>query len=170
MKEREEVDINFVFRKPKSSDASGIYNLVKESKILDVNSEYLYALIGLHHVKTSAVIENNDKIIGFTSGYLTGNKNDILFIWQIAIDQSFRNKGLALKMLKEILSRQSSKKIKYLHLTISPSNNSSFRLFKALAMSLNSKIKKKQLFGKDLFSQGHEKEDLYIIGPINQIN
>ncbi len=165
MKE-EETDTNYIFRKPRSSDACGIYNLVRESKILYVNSEYLYALIGLHHAKTSSIIENNGKIIGFTSSYLTGTKFDILFIWQIAIDQNYRKKGLALRMLQEILSRKYSKKIKYLHLTISPSNTSSFKLFEALAKSLNYKIRKKRLFDKHLFSQGHEEEELYVIGPI----
>ncbi len=71
-------------------------------------------------------------------------------------------------MLTEIINNPSSKNIKYLHLTISPSNTSSLKLFETLAKSLDVKLKKQPLFGKDLFSQGHEEEDLYIIGPINQ--
>lgn len=164
---KDTVNNNFLYRRPIVSDAAQIYNLVKKSKILDVNSEYMYALLGLHFAKTSIVVECNNKIIGFVCAYLTGRENNILFIWQIAIDESYRKRGVALKALNKILRRNFVAGVKYLHLTISPSNISSLRLFETLAKNLNVKLKKRCIFDQGLFSQNHEREDLFIIGPIN---
>ncbi len=87
-------------RRPKPTDAPTIYNLVKRSQILDVNSEYCYALIGLHFDKTSIVATINNEVIAFVSGYLIGSENDTLFIWQVAVDQDYRKRGVALKMFR----------------------------------------------------------------------
>lgn len=154
------------FRSPTPQDAKAIHKLVEDSKVLDVNSKYCYALIGLHFSQTSIVATCEDKIIAFVSAYLPNNSTDSLFIWQIAVSKEFQKQGLALKMLEYLNKQEKLQNIRFLQQTISPSNKASLKLFTSLAKKLNCKIDKQSLFSKEIFGQDHEEEDLYIIGPI----
>lgn len=155
------------FRAPKPEDGKEIHSLVKKSKVLDVNSEYLYLLLGVHFSKTCVVACDGKKIIGFVSAYIMPDKSESLFVWQIAVDSDYRKRGIALKMLENLLKRPELQKIRQLELTISPSNISSQNLFKSLAAKLGLKISEESFLSSDFFNGDHEEENLFIIGPIN---
>jgi L-2,4-diaminobutyric acid acetyltransferase len=161
---------NILYRNPDLKDTKAIYNLVEESKILDVNSSYSYSLISLHFSKTSIVATHNDEIIGFASAYIPQLQSENLFIWQIAVNNNYRGQGIAKKMLLEIVKISQELGIKSLHLTISPSNKASQNLFKSLAKEIDAKIESSPLIGGNLLGDNHEAEDLYIISPISNIN
>lgn len=160
------------FRKPKKSDAKQIYNLVKSTKVLDVNSEYLYLLQSTHFSNTCCVaIENqqsNENVVGFVSGYVHPKYKDVYFLWQVGVDAKQKGKGLALKLIEEILNRDELSGIKYLYTTISPSNKASQRLFDKVAISLKTDIHSENYFEIEDFNVAHEEEVLYKIGPFNQ--
>ncbi|SFP93620.1 diaminobutyrate acetyltransferase [Hydrogenimonas thermophila] len=145
-----------------------MHKLVIKCESLDLNSQYSYMLICTHFKKTSIVCESKGKVIGFISAYILPDRQNTIFIWQVAVDSSYRGNGIALKMLSSILSRKELSDIKYIHATISPSNIASRNLFKKLALYLNTSIRVNKFLKKELFiNESHEEEELYQIGPIN---
>ena len=154
--------------KPKMEDAVKIYNLVKDTKVLDLNSEYLYLLQTTHFRDFCSIAISGDKLIGFVSGYMIPNENGILFIWQVAIDSDFRGNDLARRLILNII-KNNSLNIKYLHTTVSPSNKASLRVFEKVAQYYHTNISSHKYFEANNFSKIHEEEVLYKIGPINKI-
>lgn len=156
-------------REPVKSDGKNIFNLIKRCKPLDVNSEYLYLLQSTYFKDTCSVATlDNDDAIGFISGYLAPNEKNVLFIWQVAVDERARGKSVAKRLLHEILDRDFCKDVEYIHTTISPDNESSKRFFEKFAKNLDANIETSVLFDNEDFSEGHEKEVLFKIGPFNK--
>lgn len=154
--------------KPKKENAKDIFSLVKKTKVLDLNSEYLYLLQTTHFDEYCCIAIVEEKIVGFVSGYIHPKDKDIYFVWQVGVDASMRGQGLASKMILSILNRENLKDINYIETTISPSNNSSQRVFEKLTKELNVDLEKKVMFTIDDFCDGHEAEVLYKIGPIKK--
>jgi len=128
-------------------------------------------LVCTHYRQTSNLAEINGEIVGLVSGYCIPDLPqdiNIYFIWQVAVDERLRGKGVALRMLKNLLEREKHRDFAYIDTTISPSNIASQNLFKSLAKELNAPIQRQKLFDQTLFGKdAHEDEDLYRIGPIN---
>lgn len=55
--------------------------------------------------------------------------------------------------------------LQFINTTVSPSNNSSIRVFEKLTEELKTKIINKSFFEKEDFNNSHEEEVLYEIGP-----
>jgi len=157
--------IDILIRSPKKEDGKKIYKLVEESKVLDLNSEYLYLLQTTHFENTCSVAIHNDEVIGFVSGYILPQRDDTLFIWQVAVDGRFRGNDLAKKLLMNIIKRKENLNLQYINTTVSPSNSSSIRVFEKLTKELKTKIVNKSFFEKEDFTDAHEEEVLYEIGP-----
>lgn len=150
-------------RVPTKDDAKEIYNLVKDTNVLDVNSEYLYLLQTTHFKEYCCVATMDDSVVGFTSGYLIPDQQDTLFIWQVAVDSKARGNGLAGKMIVELLQRESLKDVQTIHTTISPSNSSSKRLFEKLSKQYGVSFENETMFKINDFNNAHEDEVLYKI-------
>ncbi len=157
--------LKIIIKKPGKYFSKSIFKLVKDTKILDVNSEYLYLLQTIHFRDTCSIAVINDEVVGFVSGYKIPESAETLFIWQMAVDEKVRGQGLAKKLMKNILTREENSDIKYIHTTVSPSNKSSVRAFEKLAEELNTGMKAMSFFEKDDFINQHEEEVLYEIGP-----
>ena len=153
-------------RKPKKEHSKQIFNLVKSCGNLDVNSEYLYLLQTTHFKETCSIAVCEDRVVGFVSGYRLPNMPEVLFIWQVAIDENFRGLGLANKLIANTLKRELNSSITKIHTTVSPDNKASIKMFTKLAEKLNTKIVKKKFFRKEDFINSHEEENLYEIGPL----
>lgn len=159
--------INILIRKPIKKDAPKIHKLVDESKVLDLNSEYLYLLQSTHFSSTCSVAIYEDKVIGFVSGYMIPNCENTLFIWQVAVDSEYRGNDLARRLIMNIVNRDELN-IKNIQTTVSPSNKSSLRVFEKTAFELNTQIKAEKFFEIDDFNNSHEEEVLYKIGPFKK--
>jgi len=157
-----------IFRKPRPQDGAAIWTLVKETGVLDVNSVYLYILLGRDFSDTSVLVEEDGAVVGFITGYIPPTRPDRLFIWQVGVAEAARGKGLAGRMIMDILRRQDSGQIRYLETTVSPSNQSSHRLFAKAAKQLDTELTIEAGFDETLFPGGnHEAEPAYLIGPFN---
>lgn len=116
---------------------------------------------------TSIVIERDHKIVGFVSGFVQPEAPDTLFIWQVAVDESERGKGLATEMLLQLYNRTKPQGIRYFEATVSPSNIPSQQLFLGLSEKLNAPCIVSECFSTDDFPEsGHEDEWIYRIGPL----
>lgn len=116
---------------------------------------------------TSIIVESDDKIVGFISGFIEPTASEKLFIWQVAVAKSERGKGLATLMLEQLLKCEACQQIDYLETTITPSNIPSQKLFHRLARDLSTEVHVSNCFtSNDFPEENHEDELLYLIGPI----
>ncbi|KKN06430.1 hypothetical protein LCGC14_1077280, partial [marine sediment metagenome] len=89
-----------------------------------------------------------------------------LFIWQVAVGEEARGKGLASRMLKNILNRTATKSVTFIETTITPDNKASWALFESLAKKLDAPLNSTVMFERDAhFAGEHETEMLVKIGP-----
>lgn len=153
------------FRKPVLNDGYGIYQLIKASPPLDLNSSYLYFLQASHFSDTCIVVEQDEAIIGFISAYYRPDKPQCLFVWQVAIAESARGRGLAKAMLLGLIKNQPSDSVMTeLACTISPSNKASQGLFSSFAKTHGLIMETSPFINEAHFGEdNHEAEDLYII-------
>ena len=108
-----------------------------------------------------------DDLVGFVSGYLIPGRPDTLFVWQVAISERVRGRGLATKLLKQLLARPVCSEATWLETTITASNTASWALFQGLADKLDADSKTNTLFDKTShFNGNHESEQLIRIGPL----
>lgn len=157
--------IDIIYSEPKANQGKDVCELVKNCPPLDVNSEYLYLLMCDHFANTSIVAKIDSKIVGFISAYMIPTKPDTVFIWQVAVDKKYRGNGISSKMIQGILKRPACKSAKFLEATVTPSNESSKKMFEAAAKHLNCDIATSPYYTEEYFSEGHEPEDLIRIGP-----
>jgi len=145
-----------------------MFRIVKESKVLDVNSSYSYLMWSKYFNKTSIIAESEDnEVIGFVSGFIQPDSPDTLFVWQVAVAKNHRSKGLATKLIEQLLNQLEKEKVNYLEATVTPSNIPSSNLFKGIAKKNNTNCTIFECFSEDQFPDpSHEPEMTYRIGPL----
>ncbi|HEY0196061.1 MAG TPA: diaminobutyrate acetyltransferase [Methanobacterium sp.] len=154
------------FRKPELSDGESIYFLAQSCPPLEINSIYSYLLVCSHFDQTSAVCEYKGDIVGFVSGYVHPYQDDTLFIWQVAVSDHMRGKGIAKQMLLHILKRRELGNIRHVEATVTQGNESSRALFTGLAGHLDAPVSEECYFGQEVFLESrHQEEFLISIGP-----
>jgi L-2,4-diaminobutyric acid acetyltransferase len=159
-----------IFRKPRLNDGAEIYELIRSCRPLEINSIYSYLLLCRHFADTCVVAEEDGKIIAFLSGYIPPNKKGIYFIWQIAVDEKVRRRGIAEGLLSEALKREHCKNCHFIETTITPSNKTSWNFFLSIADNLNANYKESVYFSEKCFGkEPHEAEHLLQIGPLDHI-
>ena len=164
-----EYEKDLVLKMPTVEDGKEVWRFIKETGVLDLNSSYSYLMWSTFFDETSVVVEMDERIVGFISGFIQPNNPHTLFVWQVAVDASQRGKGLASRMLQTILHRDACRNIRFLETTISPSNNASQALFQKLARDLKTKCHVSEFFTENQFpGKGHEEELLFKIGPFHQ--
>lgn len=154
-------------RYPTKDDATGIHSLISQCPPLDLNSLYTYLLLAEHFTATCIVAKVDDVALGFVSAYTPPMRPDVLFIWQVAVHEQARGRGLGKQMLQALLQRSALSGVRYLETTVSPGNAASRRMFEQLARDLNAAVSETALFDKTMFGpQVHDDEPLLRIGPL----
>lgn len=157
-----------VLRKPVPQDAIAVNLLINSSPPLDGNSVYCNLLQCTHFAETSIAAELEGQLAGFISGYLIPERQDTLFIWQVAVAAAARGKGLAKSMLYQLLLRDRCREINYLETTITSENKASRAMFESMAEFLESDCEESLLFDRDRHFNGtHDSELLLHIGPFH---
>ncbi len=159
-----------VLRIPARQDGYAIWQLISQCPPLDLNSVYSYLLLCEHFHNTCVVAENAGNIDGFVSAYLPPEKDDVLFIWQVAVHERGRGQGLGQRMLQSLLQRPELAHIRYLETTVGPDNVASRRMFAAVAHTMGTGIDESPLFEPELFGpEVHDDERLLRIGPLRRM-
>lgn len=157
------------FRTPEEPDGQEVWRLIRDTGVLDLNSSYSYLMWAKYFDETSVVVESDDQIVGFISGFIQPKAPDTLFVWQVAVDGSEQGQGLASRMLRTVLHRKTCRNIRYLEATVTPSNEASQALFRKLAKDLNVGCEVSTCFTENQFpTEGHEAELLFKIGPLRK--
>lgn len=171
MTKENDIKTEFYFRNPNKNDGAAVWELIKHTGVLDLNSSYSYLMWCEIFSETSIVAIKDKETVGFISGFIHPDTPNTLFIWQVAVNESERGKGLGTKMLFQLLNRTTCEDVSYVEATVSPSNTASKHLFKGLAMKLDTSCLVGDYFSSDDFPrEGHEDELLFKIGPIKEEN
>lgn len=146
-----------------------VHDLVAVCKPLDTNSLYCNLLQCSHFADTSIAAWQGEELLGFISGYHLPEQPDTLFIWQVAVSEKGRGKGLATRMLMSLLGRSNCRTTRYLQTTITPDNAASWALFNGLAEKLEAQSHVSMAYDRDKhFGGRHESEKLLTVGPFKQ--
>lgn len=144
-----------------------IWRLVHDGGSLDLNSPYLYLLICTDFAAHSIVAADaDDAPVGFVAAYRPPNDPSAAFVWQVGVDQRARGQGLATRLIKGMLARDSNRDATELTATVTPSNEASMALFHGVARELGASVETHERFAAELFPEGHEPELELRIGPL----
>lgn len=153
--------------KPMVEDGAAMWELVNHST-LDQNSAYKYIMMCEYFAETCVVAKENEKLVGFVTAFIPPERPDAVFVWQVGVDSSQRGKGIASKLLNELIQREACKDVRFVEATVTPSNKASEALFRKLAREYDTACEVNEFFTQDLFpNDSHEEELNFRVGPIH---
>lgn len=155
---------------PTKADGAALWRIARDSRKLDLNSPYAYLLWCRDFADTSVVAKVDGHPVGFVIGYRRPAAPDTALVWQVAVDESQRGRGVAGKLLDELFTRLVRQGMCYLETTVTPDNEMSSRLFTSFAHRWHADLRCEVLFERSLFpgeAEPHEPEELYRIGPLS---
>jgi len=160
-----------------AGDGAAVWRLVKESGVLDVNSSYAYLLWCRQFGCTSVVAEAADpededgeavEIVGFVTGFRPPEHPEVIFVWQVGVDASMRGRGLAKRLLRELVALPGCTGVTHMETTVTPSNAPSRALFRSFGRSMDAAVEVGPYLTEAMFPDaGHEAEELFRIGPFD---
>ncbi len=152
-----------VLRPPTLEDGAALWQMTKDSKVLDVNSSYYYLLWCRDFGGTSVIAEIDGEPAGFITGYMRPDEPTTLMVWQVAVTEAARGYGLASRMLDELAARTSAEA---LETTITDDNAASKRLFASFAERAGAGHEVTPLITAEMYPDGHDTEYLHRIAPL----
>nr|WP_281241707.1 diaminobutyrate acetyltransferase [Sediminibacillus albus] len=157
-----------MFDKPAVEDGAAMWELVNNST-LDQNSVYKYIMMSEFFSETCVIAKENNKLVGFVTAFIPPERQDVVFVWQIGVASDQRGKGIASKLLEELIDRDACRDVRFVEATVTPSNDASQTLFRRLARKYETECEVTEFFSEDLFPMDdHEGELSFRIGPINK--
>lgn len=156
-------------RWPSSDDGLRIWQLIADTASLDGNSLYCNLLQCSDFASTCAIAEADGAVMGWMSGYVPPDRPDTLFVWQICVVPEARGRGLAVGMIREVLSRDACTRVTQVQATITDGNNASWSAFESLSRALDAPLQRVPHFLKDRHFGGvHDTEFLVSVGPFSR--
>ncbi|MGW5635946.1 diaminobutyrate acetyltransferase [Streptomyces sp. NPDC003832] len=155
--------------RPEVTDGGALWRIAKDSEVLDLNSSYSYLLWCRDFAGTSAVArDERGEPVGFVTGYVRPDRPHTLLVWQVAVDDAHRGRGIAARLLDGLVARVGgSHGVTHVETTVSPGNTASERLFASFAERHGAALEREVLFDTGLFPDGpHDPEVLHRIGPL----
>jgi L-2,4-diaminobutyric acid acetyltransferase len=152
-------------RAPTLQDGADMWRIAQAAGV-DPNSPYKYLVFCRDFAETSVIARAGDEAAGFVTGYRRPQAPDTLFVWQIAVLETFRGAGVAGSMLAHLVDSLAPRGIAYVEATVTPGNTASARLFDGLATRRGVPCRREPLFDASLFPVGHDAEILFRIGPL----
>lgn len=154
-----------VLRQPTIEDGAEMWRVARDSIRLDLNTPYAYILWARDFHATSLVLEVDGEVGGFVTGYRRPEEPTTLMIWQVAVDEEFRGRGLAGELLDEVVARTG---VYSLETTITADNGASQRLFASFAERHDAQHSVTDLFTEQHFPPGKDwdAELLHRITPL----
>jgi L-2,4-diaminobutyric acid acetyltransferase len=158
--------VHLNLRAPTVADGPLLWQMAADSATLDANAPYAYLLWCRDFAATSVIASFDGRPAGFLTGYLRPDQPATVMPWQIAVDAAHRGAGIAGQMLDHLARRPQPDGVTHVEASVTPDNLASQRLFEAFARRWNAPLERRELFGADLFPDGHAAENLFRIGPL----
>src|SRR5690625_4009714 len=157
-------DLTIDLRAPRVEDGANLWRLTRDTGVLDLNSSYHYLLWWRDFADTSVVATCEDGgFLGFVTGFFRPSDPTTLLIWQVAVDESARGRGLASRMLDYLVETSGAE---HLETTVTDDNAASKQLFASLANRHEAPHEITPLFTPEMYPDGHDTEYLHRIGPL----
>lgn len=158
-------DGEITLRAPTLEDGADVWHLIRDSGALDENSRYFNLVQCEFFGDTCVIAEMDGEIVGWVSAFLTPEDPETLFIWQVAVDEKARGKGLAKRMLAHLLEREACADVKRLQTTITADNEASWALFNSFAERVDAPLERDAHFERNKHFEGrHPTEYMVTIG------
>ena len=148
-----------ILRHPEAGDGLPLNRLIAASPPLDGNSVYCNLLQCTHFAGTCVAAEAGGELVGFTSAYLKPGDDRTLFIWQIVVARAARGRGLARRMLMELLRRPDCRRVNAIETSINPGNEASWKIFRDLAAVLGAGASEQPLFDRERHFGGEHPDE-----------
>lgn len=156
------------FRAPSAEDGADVWDLIRKSGPLDENSMYCNIIQCDHFADTCVVAELDDEIVGWISAFIPPDATDTLFVWQVAVGEAARGRGVAKKMLTHLLEREACSGVTQLKTTITADNEASWALFNSFAEKMDAELDYEPHYKRDAhFGGQHATEYMVTIGDID---
>lgn len=111
-------------------DGASMWSLARECG-LDLNSSYAYLILAEDFSATCRVALLGDEPVGYVLGYRPPARPSHLFIWQVAVSSRARGRGIAGRMLHDLLDTLDD--VDTLEATVEATNTASQALFATIA-------------------------------------
>jgi L-2,4-diaminobutyric acid acetyltransferase len=156
-----------LLRSPQAEDGPQVSALIAACPPLDVNSSYCNLLQCTDFADTCVIAERGGRVVGWISAYRLPATPERLFVWQVAVDETARGEGLALRMLDALLARPAARGATTLTTTITEANDASWALFGAFARRCGAELTKSARFSREAhFAGAHDTEWEARIAPL----
>lgn len=152
-------------RRPTVADGAAMWRMARDSGTLDVNASYAYLLWCRDFAATSVVATVDGDPSGFVTGYRRPEAPETLMVWQVAVDEGHRGRGLARRMLDGLVDGL-DRPVTALETTITADNDASIALFSSFARGRGADLVRSPLFEAASFPDGHDPELLFRISPL----
>lgn len=154
------------FRPPAVADGAGMWRVARDSVRLDLNPPYAYLLWARDFAETSVVADVDGEVAGFVTGFRRPASPDTLMVWQVAVDEELRGRGVATRLLEHLVQQT---RVTTLETTITDDNPASRGLFAGLAKRHDAEISVDELFEAEAFpgEDPWKPEFLHRITPLN---
>lgn len=153
-------------RRPTVDDGAAMWRIARDSRTLDLNASYAYLLWARDFAATSVVGTVAGEPAGFVSGYLRPDAPGTLMVWQVAVDDAHRGRGIARRMLDALVDGL-DESADTLETTITADNVASIALFSAFARGRGAELAREPLFEAEHFPDGHDAELLFRVAPLS---
>ncbi len=138
---------------------------------LDRNSRYCNLIQCSHFADHCVVAERDGRLIGWVSGHRLPSEPETFFVWQVAVAPEARGRGLAGRMIGELLARPAQAGVTHLITTVTDDNSASWGLFRKLAREQDAALERSVMFEREAHFAGvHPTEYLARIGPLATIS
>lgn len=154
------------FRRPTVEDGPAVWRLAFEARALEDNTAYAYLLLCRDFADTCVVADGDAGLLGFVLGYRMPAQPDTVFVWQVGVSADARGRGIAGRLLDNLLRSPGCRGVRFLETTVTPSNEASRALFHSFARRANAQVEESQGFPAGLFPEDHEPERRLRIGPL----
>ncbi|WP_397544261.1 diaminobutyrate acetyltransferase [Roseovarius salis] len=160
---------SLTFRAPTSGDGADVWDLIRKSGPLDENSMYCNMVQCDHFADTCVIAELDGEIVGWISAFIPPDEPDALFVWQVAVGESARGRGVAKKMLDQLFERPACAEVTKLKTTITADNDASWALFNSFADNMDAELDHEPHYKEDAhFGGKHATEYMVTISDIDR--
>lgn len=156
-------------RPPGVEDGARMWQLVRDLPDLEENTLYAYLLFGRDFAATSRVAELDGDLVGLVAGYRPPADPSTLFVWQVGVHPRAQRRGLAGRMIQDILDAGDAPPLRFLEATVAEGNEASAALFRGVARRLDVECTVSPGFEARHFQpQEHLPERRFRIGPFRR--
>ena len=153
-----------IIRKLRESDIEDLRKFVNDNKPLELHTPFTYWVLSKYFKNTCLVMEDNEMIIGFATGFKSNSEEDTFYIWQIGISDENRGKNYASLLLDNMFKIAKELDCKRIQFSVAPDNNSSYKAFHKFASKNSLSLKDiGDVKYEDYLTDKKEFENLYEI-------